>query len=91
MDELKIDRSFVRDLAREGEGAGTATLVASVVGLAHNLGLTVVAEGMEDAETLAVLTRLGCDVAQGYYVSRPLPAPELERWLREAGATRAVA
>jgi len=91
VDELKIDRSFVRDLAREGEGAGTATLVASVVGLAHNLGLTVVAEGMEDAETLAVLTRLGCDVAQGYYVSRPLPAPELERWLREAGATRAVA
>ena len=59
VDELKIDRSFVRDLAREGEGAGAATLIASIIGLAHGLGLTVVAEGMEDEETLAVLARLG--------------------------------
>jgi len=79
VDEIKIDRSFVRGLA---EDATDATLVASVIGLGHSLGLTVVAEGMEDAAALAVLERLGCDLAQGYYVSRPLPAADLERWLR---------
>jgi hypothetical protein len=74
VDELKIDRSFVRSLA---EDETDATLVASIIGLGHGLGLTVVAEGMENAEALALLERLGCDVAQGYHVSRPLAADDL--------------
>jgi len=56
--------------------------VASTIGLAHSLGLLVVAEGAEDEETVARLAALGCDMAQGYYYSRPLPPRELERWLR---------
>jgi len=86
VDELKIDRSFVRSLA---EDETDATLVASIIGLGHSLGLTVVAEGMENAEALAMLGHLGCDVAQGYHVSRPRAADDLERWLR--GAARAIA
>jgi len=83
VDELKIDRSFVRHLTTD---ASDATIVGSTIGLGHSLGLTVVVEGVEDAETWALLGRLGCDTAQGYYLSRPLPAVELERWLRQPRA-----
>ncbi len=83
VDELKIDRSFVRRLATD---EGDATIVASTIGLGHALGLSVVVEGVEDAETWAPLGRMGCDVAQGYYLSRPLPADELERWARRPRA-----
>ncbi len=57
-------------------------LVQSAVDLGHNLGLSVVAEGVEDARTQVVLAELGCDLAQGYYVQRPVEAADLEPWLR---------
>jgi len=79
VDELKIDQSFVRALE---EGEAEAVIVASTIGLGHSLGLAVVAEGVETGATWERLARLGCDAAQGYYVSRPLPAAEMERWLR---------
>jgi diguanylate cyclase (GGDEF)-like protein/PAS domain S-box-containing protein len=76
--ELKIDRSFVRDMARD---RSDLAIVRSTVELAHNLGLRVVAEGVEDAATQQLLAELGCDQAQGYYISRPLPNTELTDWL----------
>jgi diguanylate cyclase (GGDEF)-like protein len=78
VDELKVDKSFVSDLAAE---QADAVLVRSAVDLGHNLGLSVVAEGVEDASTLSALQDLGCDVAQGYYVARPMPASEFDVWL----------
>ena len=81
--ELKIDRSFVQDMTRQ---ATHATIVASTVGLGHSLGLRMVAEGVEDAATWEMLGSLGCDVVQGYYLARPLPARELEDWLHRRTA-----
>ncbi|MGH9110152.1 MAG: putative bifunctional diguanylate cyclase/phosphodiesterase [Acidimicrobiales bacterium] len=80
--ELKVDRSFVLDLV--GQRADTV-LVRSTVDLGHNLGLSVVAEGVEDAATLDALGALGCDIAQGYYFARPMPADELDAWLATRG------
>jgi diguanylate cyclase (GGDEF)-like protein/PAS domain S-box-containing protein len=77
VDELKVDRSFVQDLT--GERAD-AVLVRSAVDLGHNLGLSVVAEGVEDVPTLTALHRLGCDVAQGYHFARPMPPEEFSAW-----------
>jgi len=85
VDEIKIDRSFVRQLATD---RADATLVASIVGLGHGLGLRVVAEGVEDRQSHEMLAAMGCDQAQGYHLSRPLPADEITRWLE---ATRAIA
>ena len=76
--EIKVDRSFVLDLL--GEHAD-AVLVRSAVDLGHNLGLSVVAEGVEDAQTLDALHALGCDSAQGYYIAHPMPPDELGTWL----------
>ncbi|MGV8967670.1 MAG: putative bifunctional diguanylate cyclase/phosphodiesterase [Cellulomonas sp.] len=78
IDELKLDRSFILPMA---DDARAAALVASTIDLAHSLDLRMVAEGVENAAVLAQLTRLGCDQAQGYYMSRPLPAAGLDRWL----------
>lgn len=75
VDELKIDRSFVADMV--GDSSSRA-LVASAVDLAHNLGLTVVAEGVEDVFTAEALGGLGCDTAQGYHFARPVPATDLD-------------
>lgn len=72
--ELKIDRSFVQHAHVD---VGDAMLVRSTVQLAHELGIKVVAEGIEDAACLAFLKGIGCDYAQGYYVGRPLPAGDL--------------
>jgi len=81
VDELKIDKGFVREMATdEIDGA----IVASTVALGHALGLRVVAEGIEDRATWEMLVGMGCDVAQGYYLSRPLPPDALARWLSEA-------
>jgi diguanylate cyclase (GGDEF)-like protein len=77
LDEIKIDRSFVLDLATNHG----ATVVQTIIGLGHDLGLRVVAEGVETVETLEHLQGLGCDVAQGEYLSLPLPADEFENWL----------
>jgi diguanylate cyclase (GGDEF)-like protein len=82
LDEIKIDRSFVIRMVQD---ARDASIVRSTIGLGHALGLTVVAEGIEDDETLAVLARLGCDVAQGYHVGLPLPSGRLQEWLKDRG------
>jgi EAL domain-containing protein (putative c-di-GMP-specific phosphodiesterase class I) len=78
VDELKIDRSFVRHLAQD---ANDRAIVRSTIGLAHDLGLQVVAEGVEDQAGWDLLGQFGCDLVQGYFVSRPVPAAELARWL----------
>ncbi|MBB5014685.1 putative bifunctional diguanylate cyclase/phosphodiesterase [Rehaibacterium terrae] len=78
-DELKIDKSFVLQLA---PGTDDERIVQSIVQLGHALGIKVVAEGLENEIGLEVLLRLGCDVAQGYHFSRPLPCEALLDWLR---------
>jgi diguanylate cyclase (GGDEF)-like protein len=78
VDELKIDKSFVM---RMHENPNDEIIVRSTVDLAHNLGLRVVAEGVEDAATWNSLREFGCDYAQGYHMSRPLPLGELDAWL----------
>jgi diguanylate cyclase (GGDEF)-like protein/PAS domain S-box-containing protein len=80
VNELKIDRSFVQHM-RDVEA--DAAIVRSTIELAHSLGLHVVAEGVEDRATWQQLRSLGCDTIQGYYLSRPLPPHDFERWLRE--------
>jgi diguanylate cyclase (GGDEF)-like protein len=79
LDEVKIDRSFVSGMV---EDENDAVIVRSTIDLARNLGLDVVAEGVETAEILAVLATLRCDVAQGFHIARPLPAAELLAWLQ---------
>ncbi|THF66458.1 EAL domain-containing protein [Pseudothauera nasutitermitis] len=73
IDELKIDRLFIRDIDRNPDDAAIAD---AIIKLAHSLGLRVVAEGVETAEQLEILTRHGCNFAQGFYYSRPVPAAQ---------------
>jgi len=92
VDAVKIDKSFVQSMGATETTKDTA-IVRSIIELGHNLGLMVVAEGIEDRETWAHVRALGGDVAQGYYLSRPLPLPSLDRWLASSpwgqrGATR---
>lgn len=77
VDELKIDRSFVQDMALDGHDA---KIVSSTIELAHSLGLTVVAEGVEDLSAWHHLASLGCDEAQGHLVARPMPANQFQAW-----------
>ncbi len=79
VDELKIDRSFVKNLSTE---EADRTIVASTIGLGHSLGLTVVAEGVEESATVRTLAAMGCDRGQGYHWGKPLPAAKLDLWLR---------
>lgn len=81
VDEIKIDQSFVTDMVLDEHDE---TIVRSIIDLSHNLVVRVVAEGVENKETWDHLSALGCDVAQGYYISRPIPANELTRWLSES-------
>ncbi len=76
--EIKVDRSFVQRMTSDPDDA---VIVRSIVDLAHSLGLRAVAEGVETVETWRALQALGCDLAQGYLVSRPVPGPALTRWL----------
>ncbi|MCU1675683.1 MAG: putative diguanylate cyclase/phosphodiesterase [Frankiales bacterium] len=78
LSELKIDKSFVLAMM---SSPSDAAIVRSVIELGHNLGMTVVAEGVETLATLEAVSDLGCDVAQGYWFSRPRPAPEMADWL----------
>jgi diguanylate cyclase (GGDEF)-like protein len=80
--EIKIDRSFVMQMHSD---ANDFLIVRATVELGRNLGLRTVAEGVEDAATFDRLAEFGCDEAQGYYVSRPLPAEEFTRWLSVRG------
>jgi EAL domain-containing protein (putative c-di-GMP-specific phosphodiesterase class I) len=77
--QLKIDRSFVTALPNDRDDA---VIVESVVHLGHNLGMSVVAEGVEDLAALEHLRSIGCDSVQGFYLSPALPPAELLRWLR---------
>ena len=87
VDELKIDRSFVMNMLEDAEDA---IIVRSTIDLARNLGLRSVAEGVEDEETWSRLDEFGCHVAQGYVLSRPVPADQLARWARERACARAL-
>ena len=78
--ELKIDRFFVDDAAISDD---SALIVKSIIDLAHGLGLTVTAEGIETADQFALLRNLGCDVAQGYFVARPLEPDKLGGFIKE--------
>ncbi len=80
LDQIKIDRSFVTDLLTN---PGNDVIVRSIISLGHQLGLEVVGEGVETTEVTARLRQYGCDILQGYTLTRPLPADELERWLEE--------
>jgi diguanylate cyclase (GGDEF)-like protein len=79
VDSLKIDRSFVKDL--EIGGQGSTTLVRGIIALAHSLQLEVVAEGVETEEQLTTLRAMGCDISQGFFLFRPMPAAQVEKLL----------
>jgi diguanylate cyclase (GGDEF)-like protein/PAS domain S-box-containing protein len=79
VDGVKVDRSFVREMLSNDSDR---VIVRATIDLAHNLGLRVVAEGVEDAATYALLGGLGCDEGQGYHVQRPLAADDATAWLR---------
>jgi EAL domain-containing protein (putative c-di-GMP-specific phosphodiesterase class I) len=82
---IKIDRSFVMDM---GENANDATIVRSTIELGRNLGLRVVAEGVESQEVWDTLREQGCSLAQGYFIGRPAAAEELRALLEERGRRR---
>jgi diguanylate cyclase (GGDEF)-like protein len=77
VDEIKIDRSFLTDLSDGGDD----TLVRSMIDLAHNLGMTAVAEGVESEAMFQQLAGLNCDAAQGFFISRPAPAADIVKWI----------
>ena len=77
VDELKIDQSFVKNMETDGDDA---KIVRSTVELAHNLGLSVVAEGVENEAVWKLLRELGCDQAQGHHMGRPMPADAFYEW-----------
>jgi predicted signal transduction protein with EAL and GGDEF domain len=78
--EVKIDRAFVRDLA---ESTADLAIVRAVISLGHDLGLRVVAEGVEDEGAWSILDGLGCDLLQGFLLARPMPAQDMTSWLAE--------
>jgi EAL domain-containing protein (putative c-di-GMP-specific phosphodiesterase class I) len=80
IDELKIDRMFIHGMT---ESIQDEQIVQSIIGLAHNFGLPVVAEGVEEERTLKALEELGCDQIQGYLFARPMPGDQLIAWCRD--------
>jgi diguanylate cyclase (GGDEF)-like protein/PAS domain S-box-containing protein len=86
--EIKVDRSFVMNMQHDEDDA---TIVRSTIDLARNLGLDVVAEGVESEQVWEQLKALGCTTAQGYYLSRPIPAPALQTWLLQRRQSRGTA
>jgi diguanylate cyclase (GGDEF)-like protein len=88
LNELKIDKSFVQ---RMGRDASDAVIVRSTIDLAHNMGLKVVAEGVEDETTLERLRGMGCDMVQGFFLSKPLTAADVGAWMRNSPWTKTMA
>jgi EAL domain-containing protein (putative c-di-GMP-specific phosphodiesterase class I) len=86
--QLKIDRSFVQHME---DDADDAAIVRSIITLGHDLGLEVVGEGVENEATNRRLAALGCDLVQGFWLSRPLPAEELTDWLQRRRSDAAAA
>jgi diguanylate cyclase (GGDEF)-like protein len=84
VDEIKIDKSFVMNMSKDKKDS---SIVKSAVDLAHNLDLKVVAEGVEDEETMELLALMGCDYAQGYYLAKPMPFESLLAWIEESDWT----
>ena len=82
IDTLKLDMQFVRTAFRDRKDM---RMIEAVVSLARSLGLTTIAEGVETEEQLQALKALGCDIVQGYFFSKPLPAKEFESFVREKG------
>jgi EAL domain-containing protein (putative c-di-GMP-specific phosphodiesterase class I) len=80
--EIKIDRSFVMKMDEDPDGHA---IVRSAIHLGRDLGFSVTAEGVENEATWAMLETLGCDTAQGYYLTRPIPPDELTAWLHGSG------
>ena len=80
VDRIKIDRSFVSSMA---ERPADRIIVASTIELTQKLGLTSIAEGVEDARILRQLTEFGCDIAQGYWIARPIPGPHVAAWIAQ--------
>src|SRR4029079_15867517 len=78
-DEVKIDQSFIRELATDH---GDAAIVRSIIALSHDLGLDVTAERADTAEAVQLLEQFGCDQIQGYHLCRPLDAGALAAWIR---------
>ena len=87
VDELKIDRSFVMNMESDVQDA---KIVHSTIDLAHNLGLTVVAEGIENAQALKLLGRLNCDEAQGYFIAKPMPCEDFAGWAQHWASTESA-
>jgi EAL domain-containing protein (putative c-di-GMP-specific phosphodiesterase class I) len=85
--EVKIDRAFVRHLSESNDDLA---IVRAVINLGHDLGLRVVAEGVEDEQTWAMLEELGCDLVQGYLLAKPMPVGEMTGWLAEHFASYAT-
>lgn len=84
VDELKIDKSFVLQMDKD---ENDAIIVRSTIDLAHNLGLKVVAEGVENERIIELLTELGCDTCQGFHLAKPMPVDQFNKWLQEQGIT----
>jgi len=87
VNEIKIDKSFIMDMTRN---TTDKTIVKSAIGLAHNLGLKVVAEGIEDIHTQEELQKLSCDVGQGYYFSKPLNSEAFLKWIKHTPVKMSV-
>ena len=80
VNELKIDREFIKNMLENQEDVA---IVRSTIELGHNLGLKVVAEGIEHEEEMQMLREFGCDQAQGYLISRALTAADMEKWIAD--------
>lgn len=87
VDELKVDQSFIRNILNV---SADERIVRTVIDLAHSFGLRVVAEGVENGETADALKRFGCDIMQGYFLSRPIPQEKFKKWWRDQRLSTAL-